>query len=233
MQETKLADAAFPALAFAGPRLRVRPSRPGAVERRRHPVQGRARRRRRRLRRRCRADADARSITATCGGVRVVSRLRAQRPRRRARALPVQAGVARPAAAPPRPPRAARTAPWWSCGDFNIAPEDRDVCDPARLRRRRPTSAHPSARPLGDAGGVGPRRRVPPMLARRRAGCSPGGTTAPATSTSTAACASTSCSATAPVAERVTVVRHRPQRPQGHAPSDHAPLVVDLGRPGA
>ena len=53
-------------------------------------------------------------------------------------------------------------------GDFNIAPDDRDVWDPARVRRGHPRQ-RARAGGAAPARGVGPRGRLPPPLRRRRA----------------------------------------------------------------
>ena len=88
------------------------------------------------------------------------------------------------------------------CGDFNIAPTDIDVWDPAAFVGVHPRDARPSAPRCADLD-WGLARRVPRALPRRRAACTPGGTTGPATSTRPSACASTSCSATGSLADRV------------------------------
>ena len=173
-------------------------------------------------------DADARLISAT---------LR-RRPRRSsctcptaaaldARPLPVQAALAGPAARPTS--RATRTPDddVVVAGDFNIAPTDVDVYDPAKF-----VGSHPR-QPARAA------RRSPSCAAgacvdvfRQRHGdasrCSRGGTTAPATSTRAGACASTSCWRSAPLAAaRPVGVIDRNAR-KGKQPIDHAPVVVDL-----
>ena len=111
-------------------------------------------------------------------------------------------------------------------GDFNIAPDDRDVYDPAKFVGATHVSPPERARLRALAGwGLADVFRQPP---RRRERCTRGGTTAPATSTRAAACGSTSMLATAPVAERVEwCVIDRNAR-KGKLPSDHAPVVVDL-----
>ena len=136
-------------------------------------------------------DADARLITATCGGVSFSS---VYVPNGRAvghdhyhykLAWFARLGAHLAAAGGPE-------APVVVCGDYNVAPEDRDVWDPKAFEG----STHvtpPEREAVGDARGLGARGRLPPLLARRQTGCTPTGTTAPATSTSTAACASTSC----------------------------------------
>ena len=134
LQETKLADDAFPALTFSRARLRVGPPRPGALERRRHPEPGRSRRARRRLRARRRDPA--RRGAHRLGHVRRRpgrQRLRAQRPVARPRAVRVQARVARRARRRTSTTPATPPTDVVVCGDFNIAPDDRDVYDPAKF----------------------------------------------------------------------------------------------------
>ena len=133
LQETKLTDAAFPALDFHGRGYasvhhgqgrwngvailsRVGLDDPvsgfgdgGAARRRGPPRDGHLRRR------------------AGVVGVR------AQRPRGRARAVPLQAPLAGPPAGPRRGRRQAamaRRAGIAVCGDFNVAPDDIDVWNP-------------------------------------------------------------------------------------------------------
>ena len=99
-------------------------------------------------------------------------------------------------------------------GDFNIAPDDRDVHDPAKFV---------GATHVSDA----ERDRLAALEAwgwstcsaatTTAIGCTPGGTTAAATSTRAAACGSICCSAPVGRAEPQHVVRDRPQRPQGQA----------------
>ena len=140
--------------------------------------------------------AEARAVAATCGGVRVHSRVRAERARPRLRALPYKlAWLAALRDDGRRRPEAAIV-----CGDMNIAPADADVFDPeayvgqthvtpperdgagappgARPARRRPRALAGRARLhlLGL-----PRRHVPPgprhahrPRARERAGRRPG-----------------------------------------------------------
>ena len=57
--------------------------------------------------------------------------------------------------------------PLAVCGDFNVAPEDRDVWDPARVRGRDPRERTRTGRPRR-ARVVGAGRRLPPSLRRRR-----------------------------------------------------------------
>ena len=76
-------------------------------------------------------DPQARLLWATCGGVRVAQRLRPQRAVARRRPLPVQAGLARAAPHPAGRGHDDPTEPLVVAGDFNIAPTDDDVWDPA------------------------------------------------------------------------------------------------------
>ena len=74
MQETKLADEAFPALTFGALGYESRPLRPGPVERRGDPVQGRPRATSRtNFADGGDPDPDARIISARCGGIDVTS----------------------------------------------------------------------------------------------------------------------------------------------------------------
>ncbi len=76
------------------------------------------------------------------------------------------------------------------CGDFNVAPEDRDVWDPAAMVGSTHVTApeRASLRALEDWGLVDAFR----LCYAARTSSSRGGTTGPATSTSTWACGSTS-----------------------------------------
>ena len=161
-------------------------------------------------------DAEARLITATCGGIRVVSvyvpngrALDADHYQYKLRWLD-RLGAHLDAVAAPT------ATPVVVAGDFNIAPTDVDVYDPAkfvgathvsepereRARRARSTGAsptcsgtqHPDARAVYSWWDYRARRlpRGPRHAHRPRAG-------------------------SASVAERVEWVRHRPQRPQGQA----------------
>ena len=137
MQETKLADDAFPALTFAALGYESRAPRPGPVERRGDPVQGRAR-----------AtsspnfadggepDPDARIITARCGGVASPASTCPTAAASTTTHYQYKLRVAGPAAAPRRRRGPRRTSPSIVAGDFNIAPDDRDVYDPTQVRRR-------------------------------------------------------------------------------------------------
>ena len=111
-------------------------------------------------------DADARLITATLRWRQLLVGLRAQRPRRRTRPLPLQAGLVRPAGCPPGrrgwPGRAGgrdRRLQRRPRGPRRLGPEGLrgvDARDATRARGRR------------DPGGVGARGRVPSVLARRQ-----------------------------------------------------------------
>ena len=84
---------------------------------------------------------------------------------------------------------------------------------PEQVRRRPPTPARPS-------GSCSPSCATGAWSTCSASSTTPtgstaGGTTGPATSTRAAACASTSCSAPRSVADRLAVVRDRPQRAQG------------------
>ena len=133
MQETKLADTAFPAMAFSalgyesvhhgegrwnGVAILSRVGLDDVVT---GFADGEP------------ADAEARLVTATCGGVRVMSALRAQRPRPRPRALPVQAALARAARRPPRRRRRPDGRRWRCAATSTSRPTDRDVWDPTAL----------------------------------------------------------------------------------------------------
>ena len=73
------------------------------------------------------------------------------------------------------------------CGDFNVAPDDGDVWDPAAFVGR-DARQRARARRAPRGRGLGPRRRLPPL--QRARAPSRGGTTGRATSTRAAACAS-------------------------------------------
>ena len=111
------------------------------------------------------------------------------------------------------------------CGDFNVAPDDRDVWDPPSSTAA-PTSANPSARRCATcASGAW---STPSAPATTTPASTPGGTTGRATSTRAAACASTWCwsprlSATGPSYALIDRFARK-----GKLPSDHAPLLVDF-----
>ena len=228
LQETKLADSAFPAMAFASLGYEAVHhgegrwngvailSRVGIDDVVSGFADGDA------------PDAEARLLTATCGGVRVMSAYvpngRAHRPR----ALPLQAGVAR---APPSPPRggsrsraargAQRRLQHRAHGPRRVGPGGR-----ARRHAREPARARAPCRRVLDWGLVDvfraplPRRRAPLLvvgLPRRQL---PQGLSA---------CASTSCSPPPPLADRIEWALIDRNARKGKAPSDHAPVVVQVG----
>ena len=199
MQETKLADDAFPALTFASMGYESAHhgqgqwngvailSKVGLTDVVPNFADGGD------------PDPDARIITAMCGGVRVSSvyvpngrsldndhyqyKLRWLAQLRRhvaALSTPDEQGVV--------------------TGDFNIAPTDLDVYDPKKFvgARSAPFVSVITVRTCADVGTARSTHRLP-IGPRPRATATPsstaGGTTAPATSTRVAACASTSCSA--------------------------------------
>ena len=134
-----------------------------------------------------------RMISAVCGGDPRRQHLRAERPRGRLAVLRGKLRLVRAPAPLARRDRRTPATPLVIGGDFNVAPTDLDVWDPRGLHRR-----HPRLR--ARARGVPARLRdwglvdaVRPRHPERRA-ATPGGTTAPATSTRTSACASTTCS---------------------------------------
>ena len=133
---------------------------------------------------------------------------------------------------PSRPRPCDPDAPVVVCGDFNVAPEDRDVWDPTRPSTAAPTSAPPEREAVAALEAWGLDRRLPPVLARRRTGCTPGGTTGPATSTRAAACASTSCwpPSASPSGSTWALIDRNARK--GKLPSDHAPLLVDFDLDG-
>ena len=167
-------------------------------------------------------EPEARAVSATCGGLRIVSRLRPQRPPARLRSLPLQARVARRAARAGRPGRRA------------CCRARRHEHRAGRRRRLRPWRLRRSD----------PRHRARAQGARRAAGASActtwsatagrtsassaTGTTAPACSTRTSGCASTWCSRARPVAARVRAAWVDRHARKGKGPSDHAPVIVDL-----
>ena len=230
LQETKLADKAFPALTFSA--LGYESVHYGQGQWNGVAILSRVgiADRRQRLRRRAR---------------RSLRRRRPRPRRRRAAASASSACTCRTAARSPtefydRKLRVARRRmhdwidathtpddPLVVLGDFNVAPEDRDVWDPKKFVGATHVT-EPERKAVAAPRGVGHSRTCSGACTPTSTACSATGTTAPATSTSTAACASTSCSATPPVAERVTwAVVDRNAR-KGTGPSDHAPVIVDL-----
>ena len=214
LQETKLADDAFPALTFQALGYESAHHGFGPVERRGHPEQGRA------------SttwstgfddddapDPDARLVWATCGGVRVAS---AYVPNGRALTDDHYqyklAWLARLRALLDATGRPGRDR--WPSAATSTSPPTTATCGTRPSSSTPPTSARPSARRCADIEEWGLSRRLPAPL-RRAAACSRGGTTGPATSTRARACASTWSWPRPPLAERSTSVAHRPQRPQG------------------
>ena len=192
MQETKLADTAFPAMAFSALGYESAHhgegrwngvsiiSRVGLDD----VVAGFADDEP--------ADDEARLVTATCGGVRVMS---AYIPNGRAldhehyqyklRWLERLAGHLDAVAAP--------TDDVALCGDFNIAPSDRDVWDPSALVDATHVERAGAGR-ARSACSTGASPTCSGIDIRTRIGSSRGGTTGRATSTRASGCASTSCS---------------------------------------
>ncbi len=188
MQETKLADAAFPTMAFSalgyesashgdgrwnGVALLSRVGLEDVVRGFAGPAD----------------DQGARLVAATCGGVRVHSVYVPNGREVAERALRRQAGVVRRAASATWSGPSSPSDDVAVCGDFNVAPDDRDVWDPAAFVGETHVTA--PERERSGAAGMGSRRRVP-SGATTRTSSSRGGTTGPGTSTSTWACASTS-----------------------------------------
>ena len=109
-------------------------------------------------------------------------------------------------------------------GDYNIAPTDDDVWDPALFVT--PTHVTPAERKaLAELPGSG--CTTSSATAGPPSACSPTGTTAPAASTRTSGCASTWCSPAPPRRRTKAVWIDRKAR-KGKGPSDHAPVIVDL-----
>ena len=137
MQETKLADSAFPAMTFhalgyeASTSARAAgtasPSSAGSASTTSSPASTTA----------TPADAEARLVSATCGGVRVTSRVRAERSLDRPRALHLQARVARAAARAPRRHRRPRRR------RHRVRRLQHRARRPRRVRRREVRRRHP------------------------------------------------------------------------------------------
>ena len=140
------------------------------------------------------ADDEARLVTATCGGVRVMS---AYIPNGRAldhEHYQYKLAWLERLVGPPRRRRPTRPTPVALCGDFNIAPADRDVWDPAALVDATHVERAGAGR-ARSACSTGASPMCSATATPTRSGSSRGGTTAPATSTRASGCASTSCSA--------------------------------------
>ena len=194
MQETKLADDAFPALTFQslgyetahhgqgqwnGVAILSRVGLDDVVANFAPGIE---------------PDPDARIVTATCGGVRISS---CYVPNGRALDDPhyqYKLQLARPAARPPRRPTRRRAPTSIVTGDFNIAPEDRDVYDPTKFVGATHVS-QPERDAPADARATGVSSTCSASSTPTHRRCTRGGTTAPATSTRAAVCGSTSCSA--------------------------------------
>ena len=132
LQETKLADDAFAELLgdeLADRGYEVAAPRRGDVERRGDPLARRARRRRRRdsPARPGFPHPEARAVSATCGGIRVVSVYVPNGREPGLRALPRTSSPGWPSL---REMVAAGPEATVVCGDMNIAPTDDDVFDP-------------------------------------------------------------------------------------------------------
>ena len=111
-------------------------------------------------------------------------------------------------------------------GDFNVAPEDRDVWSVKAFEGATHVTG-PEREKVRGPGGVGLRRHLPGS-STPTTGSTATGTTAGATSTSTAGMRIDLVLATPPVAERVTwAVIDRNAR-KGKQPSDHTPVVIDV-----
>ena len=190
MQETKLADGAFPTMAFSALGYESVSTRRRPLERRRHRQPGRTRGRRQRGSAAAGDEQGARLVAATCGGVRVHSVYVPNGREVGQRVLRGQVGLAGPSFSPTWSAPTSRPTTVAVCGDFNVAPEDRDVWDPAAMSRVHPRDGS-GARALCAPSRTGV-SSTPSASVTARASSSRGGTTAPGTSTSTWACASTS-----------------------------------------
>ena len=170
---------------------------------------------------------EARIVSATCGGVRVASVYvpngRSPDHEQYAFKLEWLARAARRTSTTP-----ANRRPTSSCAATSTSPPTTATSTTRRRSSARPTSRPPSAprsQQLLDWGLVDVFRAAP----RRATGCTRGGTTAPATSTRTAGCASTSCSPREALAERAPwSLVDRNARKGKPTPSDHAPVVVEF-----
>ena len=209
-------------------RVRVRPPQRRAVGGRRDPREGRAgpaRRARRAARR-----GPRRGGALGRGG------------RRRAWECAWRASTSSTAArsAARRSTRSSRSSTRWRAapasspagplivgGDFNVAPTDEDVYDPAAF-----AGATHVTRGRALAPGRDPRRRAgsstptPPHPRARIA--SRGGTTAPGTSTRTSGCGSTCCSCPRRSPDGFGGCGIDRDLRKGQKPSDHAPLLCEL-----
>ena len=174
--------------------------------------------------------AEARMIAATCGGVRVVSLYAPNGRSVGSTVLRGQAGLVR--AARPLARAGGRSRRSRSCSAATSI-------SPPRTRTsgtRRPAMAGPTCHPgsgtpsSGCAAGVW---WTPTVSVTPRPGATPGGITAPGTSTRTSACGSITCWSPAPWRSAPCGPRSIARPGKGKPiPSDHAPLVIDLDRPG-
>ena len=159
--------------------------------------------------------------------ITAVEPLRAERPRARRPALPLQAGLARrPARATPRPGSPRTRAPARADGRLQHRPDSTPT-----WATRRSFPASPPTSPQPERDGVQRVRAMPGSATSCARSCrraTPTGTTSSCASRATRACASTSSSARDAFADLVTdAAIHRNER-KGDAPSDHVPVVVDL-----
>ena len=169
LQETKLADDAFPHLRVLGARLRLGAPRPRPVERRRHPVARRHRRRHDRLRR----PSSSTRTRATHG----CSRPRAAASASSASTCPTAARSA-PSSTTASSCGSTRLHDWLAgdrvarsttlavLGDFNVAPEDRDVWSPKAFEGATHVT-EPERAAVAALCELGHGRRVPAPLRRR------------------------------------------------------------------
>ena len=226
LQETKVEDAAFPADGAARRRLRGRDLRAAELQRRRDRVDPAARPTWPADSATASRTSEARVIAATTHGVRVVCRLRPERPGSRVGSVSVQARLVHAAA------RATSIAPRRPaddlvvCGDMNVTADDRDVWSPAEWKDQIHCSAAERAA-LAEVrafGLIDVFREAP----ARRAACTRGGTTAGSRSSRTRACASTTSSRRPRSTARCTACTIDRTARKGQDASDHAPVIGDL-----
>ena len=226
LQETKLADDAFPALTLRGARLRAAHygqgqwngvailSKVGLDDVVTNFADG------------IDPDPDARIITATCGGVRIsccyVPNGRSLDDDHYSYKLSWLDRLRRAPARDTEP-----GADVIVTGDFNIAPEDRDVYDMREVPERDPRQPNPSATGSPRSGDWGLTDCSDDSTPTPTT-CTRGGTTAPVTSIRVAGCASISCSARRSVAAELQWSAVDRNARKGKSPSDHAPVLVDL-----
>ena len=167
-------------------------------------------------------DPEARAVSATCGGIRVVSVYVPNGREPDSEHYRVQARVAGGAAGHGR--RGPR-------GDDRLRRHEHRPDRRRRLRSRRPTSARRTSRRPSARRSRSCRRSACATscaTAGRASASSPTGTTGPGCSTRTSGCGSTWCSP----ARRSPSGCRRPgstaRRARASGPSDHAPVIVDL-----